>query len=261
MRIQANDIITLVISITLIFIVAAFFLIMYVNLYNERKRKHAEEKQNLKRDFDQALIQSQLEIKEQILQHIGYELHDNLGQIASLIKINLNTLKLNDPEKASVKIEDTKELLRQLIGDIKSLSISLNSSDRILHSGLSKALQLDITRINKTGQFSATYTAPDYEPVLHPNTAIILYRMSQEILNNMIKHSGGSEINLFFSVRENLVTLVFADNGIGFNLSEKMNSGGSGLFNLHNRAHLIKSTLHINSVSGNGTTITIELPL
>jgi two-component system, NarL family, sensor kinase len=261
MQIQAENIITLVVSLTLIFLVAGFFLITYVNLYNEKKRKHLEEKQSLKREFEQTLLQSQLEIKEQILHHIGYELHDNLGQVASLIKINLNTLRIDEKEKAQEKIENTKELIRQLIIDIKSLSVSLNSSDRILHSGLSGALQHDITRINKTGQFTASYTGPDREPVLNGNTAIILYRMAQEILNNILKHSGGNEINLSFSATENLIRLAIVDNGKGFDVEEKMNNGGAGLLNLHNRARLIQSTLQIESNVGKGTNITIELPI
>lgn len=259
MQIQADNIITLVVSITLIFLVGGFFLVAYVNLYNEKKRRHHEEKESLKREFAQTLVQSQLEIKEQTLQHISYELHDNLGQVASLIKINLNTLQLNNESAATEKIEHTKELTRQLIGDLKAISVSLGT-DRILQTGLAKAIAMEVERLNKTGQFMATFERIGDAPLLDRDKMIILYRMVQEILNNIVKHSGGSHITVLFTATENLLTLALSDDGAGFELEDKKNSG-AGLLNLYTRARLIGASLTIESILGNGTQITIALPL
>ena len=78
-------------------------------LYHNRKKRYLQEKAR----FTRILLESQLEIKEQTLRHIAFELHDNLGQIASLIKINLETLRLDQPATAAEQVEDTKELARQ----------------------------------------------------------------------------------------------------------------------------------------------------
>nr|WP_236676047.1 ATP-binding protein [Chryseolinea lacunae] len=206
------------------------------------------------------LLQSQLEIKEQTLQHISHELHDNLGQVASLIKINLNTLQLHDEQKALQKIEDTKELVRQLITDLKSLSVHLNS-DWAVQVGLLRGLENEVERLNKTGQWQASLKQEGPLPDLDANTTIFLYRMAQEILNNTIKHSSGKHVAVSLCTTGNLFTLVFTDDGVGFDPEEKTKSGGSGLMNLQHRARLIQATLNIQSAPANGTSIAIELPL
>lgn len=225
-------------------------------LYYNRKKSYLTEKSK----FNQILLQAQLEIKEQTMRHIAHELHDNLGQIASLIKINLNTLQLSDLKKGEQKIEDTKELVRQLITDLKSLSISLNG-ERTVQMGIVKSIELDVERLNKTGQFEVSIHQEGYSPTLDNNTTIIVYRMVQEILNNMVKHSGAKQIKITLNGNKNLLTLVCSDDGVGFNKEEKMNSGGSGLLNLQNRAKLINAQLTIRSSAKTGTTISIELPL
>lgn len=255
-----EEISSIIIIISVVILLLVVFIGLILILYYLRRIKSIKEEKKLKDEFSQTLMQSQIEIQEQTLQHISRELHDNLGQVASLIKINLNTLKLSGPDSAVEKIENTKELTRQLIADIKSLSVSLGS-DRIVQTGLAKALETEVERLNKTGQFSATYQLNGTIPDIDKDKAIILYRMSQEVLNNMVNHSRASRINILITVTENLFTLVFSDNGWGFNVQEKMtNSIGAGLRNLHNRAQLINAQLSIQSTPGNGTETTIELP-
>jgi signal transduction histidine kinase len=214
----------------------------------------------MKSQFTQTLLQSQLEIQEQTLQQVSRELHDNLGQIASLIKINLNTLQLADLAKATEKIEATKDLTRQLLADLKALSVNLGS-DRLNQLGLVKALQAEVDNLNKTGAFTAQFTCTGNIPDIPDDPSIILYRMAQEILNNMVKHSGAPLIKLSVSFSENLFTLAFTDNGTGFDVAAKMESGGAGLKNLQNRAQLINATLTIDSQPGQGTHISIQTAL
>lgn len=260
MQIQAENIITLVISITLIFLIGALFIVVYVNLYNEKKRKHREERELLQVQFSQTLLQSQLEIQEQTLQQVSRELHDNLGISASLVKIHLTTLPLENPELLPVKVEETKDLVRQLITDIKALSVRLDG-DRVGRVGLIKSIGTEIERINKTGQFIATLNYDGSIPDIDPGKATILYRMVQEILNNAVKHSQAKNINVNVQTSDKNLTLAISDDGCGFDWEAKRNSGGAGLFNLTNRANLIQAVLSFNSVAGNGTTVTIELPI
>ncbi len=235
-------------------------IIIAVIKYQNRIYKHRKEQEQLHAKFSQTLLESQLEIQEQTFRHISSELHDNLGQVASLIKLNLFTIELEDAENAKNKIENTKELTRQLLNDIKSLSVGL-SSDRIAKTGLTQALVTEVDRLNKTGQFEATFSEEGHLAVLDNDKATILYRMVQEVLNNMVKHSRAKKISVFLSASEKLISLVLTDDGIGFIVSEKMNSGGAGLLNLQKRAALIKAQLYVESSPGNGSKTTIELPL
>lgn len=245
---------------TIVILVLCGFIILNFILYYFKTKKHHTQQIILKSQFAQTLLQSQIEIQEQTLQHISRELHDNLGQVASLIKINLNTLQLDNMPKTAEKIEATKDLTRQLIADIKSLSVSLGS-DRIAQAGLVKALETEVERLNKTGQFTAIFALEGTMPVIDNDKAVILYRMAQEILNNMVKHSQATQINIFLHASENLFKLQFNDDGVGFNAAEKLNGSGAGLRNLTSRALLIHATLQILSSAENGTSIIIEMPL
>lgn len=249
-------------------VAAAVFFIFFVLLwllrivvkYQRNNFRHSLDKQQLQAEFSQTLLQSELEIKEQTLQQIARELHDNIGQIASLIKINLHTLSLADNPPARQKVEDTKELVRQLIHDVKSLSISLNS-ERVSKLGIVTALESELDRLNKTGLFEASLQQAGPVPTLDDNTTVILYRMSQEIINNIVKHSNAKRIVISLNTTKTFFILAFRDDGDGYDVSRAMTSGGSGLINLHSRAKLIQAKIMMESSPGNGSSTSIELPI
>ncbi len=257
---ESEEISKTIIIVTAIILILIVFIFFTLLIYYSKRKTSIERETELKRQFSQTLLQTQLEIQEQTLRHISHELHDNLGQVASLIKINLNTLRLNDTVKSTEKIEHTKELTRQLIGDLKSLSVSLGA-ERVAQIGLAQALQTEVDRLNKTEQFEAVFSQEGKMPVIDNDKAIILYRMAQEALNNTVKHSSAKHINVLLNTRENLFTLAIHDDGVGFNINKKLNSGGAGLTNLQNRAGLINAQLTIQSTPGNGTRISIEMHL
>lgn len=241
----------------LITLVFGGFIVSFLLVNQKRHYRYLKEKQMIESSFKEALLQSQLEIREETLQHIGRELHDNLGQIASLIKINLNTIRLEDTAKASEKINDTRELVRQLIVDLKSLSVSMNS-DRVGQIGIQKALEDEIEKLKKTEQFQVEFVSEGSVSGLPAPTSIILYRMTQEVINNIIKHSSASRVKVAFLSTENLIKLVISDNGVGFDQTYPGN--GTGMLNLKSRAALINATLDIQSTRGGGTTVSIDLP-
>lgn len=258
MKYSQQDVLLAVFAATLMLLILGSFGMIFILIHKKKQQSNKKEKQLLQSQFSQTLLQSQLEIQEQTLQQISRELHDNFGHIASLIKINLNTLKLENTEKAVAKIEDTKELTRQLITDIKSLSLSLNG-DRIAKTGLVAALQTEVERLDKTGLFTASFVQNGSLPVIENDKATIIFRMAQEVLNNMAKYSEAKYINVNLNVTDNLFTLAFNDDGKGFNVADKIQNGGAGLTNLQKRAALINANLTIQSAPGEGTNITIEM--
>lgn len=243
-----------------VFLLLVFFIVITLAVRYRRRRKENEE---MRTAFSEQLLKSQVEIQEQTLQHISRELHDNIGQAASLIKINLTTVQIENTEAALAKIDNSKQLLRQLITDIKLLSTSLNG-DKISKTGLFKALQNEADKINKTGVFTATFIQHDDVPPVNEEKAIIIYRMIQEILNNALKHSEAKIISINAYYRKNTFILTVNDNGKGFNVNEKladMNDTGSGLLNLQKRAAVINGSVVFKSEPGTGTETTIIIPL
>ncbi|RZL10034.1 MAG: hypothetical protein EOO89_21310, partial [Pedobacter sp.] len=100
----------LVIKATLIFIIAPIAIIIYILVYNKRKRKHKEEKEQMKLAFNYELVAAQHEIKEQTMQTIGADLHDNIGQILSLTALTLKSIEPGEPEKILPKVDAAIEL-------------------------------------------------------------------------------------------------------------------------------------------------------
>jgi signal transduction histidine kinase len=260
MPLSKSELIYYLVGATIFLLIIGLFIVSFILIYNRRHRKFMQEQEELKNIFTQTLLQSQLEIREQTLKYIGKELHDNLGLVASLIKINLNTLSSEDPTKALCKIEDTKNLTRQLIRDLKSLSVSLGA-DRIAEGGLAEALKHEVDRLSKTGIVNASFLVEGNMPDLNLDQATILFRMAQEILNNIIKHSSAKNCNILLTGLNNILILDLSDDGIGFIVKEKTQSAGAGLRNLENRARLINANLILESVPGKGTRAIIELPI
>ena len=188
------------------------------------------------------------------MSNISRELHDNFGQIASLIKINLNMMKTVEKDNASVN--ESLDLVKQLILDIKSLSTTLKG-ENLQRFGLLNMIDKDIARMSRLESINLTRSGINDMPTLLPETIVFLYRMSQEIFNNILQHSGASEANLKVEFSNKLITFKFSDNGKGFDTST--NKKGNGLINLYERCELIKAQLIINSSVSKGTTITIKI--
>lgn len=235
------------------------FIIAFILLYQKRRSFHKQEMDQIKSVFEQTLLKSRLEIQEQTLQNISHELHDNLGQVASLIKINLNTLDKTN-SGYTTKLEDTKDLIRQLIMDLKLLSRSLNS-ESIMQIGLKEAILRDLNRLQKSTPLKINFEHSELVPELDDQKSIIFYRIVQELLNNIIQHSQATSIHIILRVSQDLFILEVRDDGVGFDVGSSGKNGSSGLNNLKSRAQMLNAKLSIKSTPATGTTIIIEMPL
>jgi len=246
---------------TIMFLMLMGFFIVAILQYRKTRKVLNYEREI----FKNAVLQTQVEIRDQTLNEVSRELHDNIGQIASLIKIHLNTLDIKDLDSLDKeKIEESKTLLKNLILDIKTISRTLNT-EVIKNTGLFEALKNDIERIIKTGFIKINYLIEDNLPKINNDVEIFLYRMCQEIFNNILQHSKAKNANLsIFFIKDNL-TIEISDNGVGFNIDDLdqpiKQKRGLGLINLVERGKLIKATVNIDSGVGVGTKITIIVPI
>lgn len=257
---QKEEIYLLIILGSLVFILVALFLVLFVLYFMKRKRQIELEKEVIAKQFDQTLLQAKVEIQEQTLQYAGRELHDNFGQIASLIKLNLSTLEYLSQEPLLTKIEETKNLTQQLITDIRGLSLSFGNN-QLAQTGFSEALRIEVQRLNGIGSFEANFSAGKNIPFISSDIAIILFRMVQEALNNIVKHSAARHINVSLEASAQLLSLSIEDDGIGFDVAMARQKGGQGMQNLATRAALIGAKISIESTMQKGTQIIIYLPL
>ncbi|MFI5132488.1 MAG: sensor histidine kinase, partial [Chitinophagales bacterium] len=218
-----------------------------------RKNKLLLEKELMSVQFEQTLLQSKLEIQEQTFHEISQELHDNIGQVLSLVSIHLNTLQA--PGEAD-KISKMDELLGKALLDLRNLSHSLDG-DYIRNNGWTGLVVKLMNSLQTTGRFTTNLHIDDDLPPLGTEKPIILFRMIQEVVNNIIKHADANTIFLNAKKHTDRLVITIKDNGRGF--SENAVSGGAGLQNLQNRAKIINAELTIDSQPAMGTLVTISI--
>lgn len=236
---------------TLLFALLIAFIIYFILLYRKSQVKFTLERERLK----QELLHIENEVKEQTLIHVSRELHDNLGQVASLIKINLNMMSDSLNAEDTERINDSLVLLKQMIGDIKTLSASLKG-DNIREKGWVNLIYEDFERLNKQDKVDFSVDT-EGDLTLDPEKEVILYRIYQEILNNTIKHADATSILLSIVARNGFIYFVFSDDGIGFDLQQV--NKGSGLTNIQERCQMIGAQLEIRTEPNQGTEIEIRL--
>jgi two-component system, NarL family, sensor kinase len=254
--------------ITLIGIVLALLLIgsivFVVFLYQRKRFIQEKELAEIKVLYEQELLRSQLEMQESTFKFVAQELHDNIGQVLSVIKLSLSILPLDKNHPAYEGIQNCREMLNKVIFDVSHITKSMHS-DRISDIGIDEAIRFELDTLRKTGLTKVDFEVAGTPNSIDPQKAIFIFRMFQEMINNILKHAQASQINVGVNyTTDNKFVLKVEDNGIGFNAEKKQtqtnSSSGIGLRNMVNRAKLIGALISIQSEAGNGTAITVELP-
>jgi len=254
-KIRMEDILTNptpLLASTLLILFLVSFIILFVILYNKVQLNFKLERQQ----FQQELLQTEIEIREQTLSNVSQELHDNVGQIAVLLKMNLKQVVAEQQSKQ--KLKESSELVVQLIQDIKSISSSLENN-QLSKIGLAQAIEKDCERITKFGFIKVEADCKAELNNVDTNTSVFLYRMYQEALNNVISHSKATTISVSIAQHQENIQLFIEDNGIGFDSADSKT--GNGLANLRKRAKSIGATLYIESKIDQGTKVSIQFPL
>lgn len=242
-------------------LLGALFIVGFFFTYQRKKIKSSQEIVLLKENFKQTLLQSQLEIQEQTLKNISQEIHDNIGQVLSLAKLNLFTMNPEKPEQLVQKIQDSRNLVSKAIVDLRDLSHSMNT-DYIEDLGLIRSIEYELEMILKTGQLNTQLTITGPVTRFDKQKELITFRIVQEVINNIIKHAGAGLIDVRADYSDRDLRVQIRDDGKGMNLYDLPNGNGSGLGlkSMHNRAGLIGAAFNLESAPGQGTTITIVLP-
>lgn len=246
------------VGITFLLLLFISFIVTIVYKYQQKQNNYFKEIEALKISHENALLLSQLEIQEQTIQNISREIHDNIGQKLTLAKFHLNTLNLSDLKKTISQVGDTAQIIGETIKDLSDISHSM-SSEIILNNGLIKALEFESIQLKKLGIYKVNYKVTGNSIFLNANTDLVLFRIVQEVINNIVKHSKASIIDIHLHYNLVSLTLEIKDNGVGFQMDE--NKYGIGLQNIKKRALILKGKLDICSSSQTGTLIKIEIPI
>ena len=230
------------IPISLVVIVVVLF-----TVFTRRKNHLLEEQEMAKKSFDRELAESQIEIREETLRNISWELHDNIGQLMTLAKIQAQMAQERPEMMAEVS-----ETIGLGLDELRALSKLINP-EALKSLSLKDAISLEIERFNRLKFIAAQLTVKGEIIPIEGNNQVILFRILQEFFSNTIKHSKASSLNVVLDYSDNELTITAEDNGVGFEKND--NFMGIGLKNMTTRAKLINSTLKINSEKNKGTSL------
>jgi signal transduction histidine kinase len=261
MQISSEEIIFLIGLTSLIFLIAPLFLIIYVVSYNRKKKKHQEEKLLLQKTFENELLKTQIEVQEQTLKTIAYDLHDNIGQLLSITTITLSSINLDNKKKTAEKLAFVDDLTNRSIKEVKALSRLLHGEE-LVNRGLTAAIEFELEWLKRSDKFKIHFEKENFETFSSDSgKETIVFRLFQEIINNIIQHARATEIFITLEQIENAFKLIIRDNGAGFNVEETLKrKTGMGLHNITKRAAMIGGVASITSTIGGGSEIVVTIP-
>lgn len=217
------------------------------------------EKQNLQQKFRQELLRTQIEMQEQTFNTISQEIHDNVGQVLSLAKVQLNIMEQKEMHSTEL-ITEVKDNIGKAMADLRDIAKSLNS-DRIEELELKELIETEFNRINRSGVLQTYLYVKGVEKPVNTQKKLILFRIIQESFQNIFKHAQATIIVLVLKFHEQQLQVLIYDNGKGFDpVQLNKNMKGLGLRNMEMRCKLIHGSLEVESSPGNGTTLKITIP-
>ena len=220
-----------------------------------RLKKQSEEIEDAKTKRISSLLDGQ----EMERQRLARDLHDSLGQSILTANIKLEQTKTANDEKKQIIITETQELLKQIIQEIRNISNDL-MPPILATFGIEKGLRNFCEETSKNTGIEIRFTSDNIPETLPSSLQIYLFRISQEAINNIIKHSAANNVLISMFYSQNSVFLTIEDDGKGFDF-EKTDTNGNGIMNIKERVKFLKGECRFYSKLGKGTQIEIAIPL
>ncbi len=248
----------LILITTLTVVLLIVIVIIIFSIFQNKKVKFLYKQKEAEQRFKEEIIKSQLETQEQTLQNISWELHDNVGQLLSVARMQLNILQPDLADKQKALVNETGEIISKSLQEIRTLSKLLNP-EVIKNIGLEEALQLEVDRFNRLNFINATFTIIGESVTIDQKDEIILFRILQEFLSNSLKHSKSRKLDVIITYTPENLIINAQDFGIGFD--KKTVQKNSGLLNMKSRAKLIHTKFKLKSEKDQGVLLTLTYPL
>lgn len=223
-------------------------------IYFLTKKKNANQLLAIKKQQEIASLKSLMTGEEKERSRIARELHDGLGGILAAARMQLSVL---DHSVTSEKTNSIEELLEKASTESRRISHNL-LPENLIKLGLNEALQDFIQGINDGKLLDISYQSIGIDERLPENLELSVYRIIQELLNNIIKHSGATEALVQLHKTEKMLTITVEDNGKGF---AEISGKGIGLSNIESRLSLLEGKLSIDTANQKGTSVYIEIKL
>ncbi|MTI41998.1 sensor histidine kinase [Fulvivirga lutimaris] len=259
MESNLDTLIIIAIAGTSIFLFISGFVVFFVVFYQKRMLQKKMELQNIEAEYQRNMLQSTIDSQEKERKRIASELHDGVGAMLSAAKLNLGMLLSGaiPKEESNEAVDETKAMIDETIETVRRISKDLLPSS-LEQFGISQAVEELCEKLsNPSTKISFEHFGDKID--LDVQQELLLYRITQELINNALKHAQASEIKV--QLHADPISLSVVDNGVGFDkeLIEGDIKKGVGLYNIENRVSLLNGELIFDTEIAKGTSITIKL--
>jgi len=253
MQNKYHILISIVIASAFIFLFAFATLLFYFQFTRKKQRLQLNQ-QLLEKRYQQELLEVGMEVQEHTFQHISQDIHDSVGQMLSLAKLNLSILAMEHQHLSTVT--EIRDQISEAIHQLRQISMGFQG-DQLLEKGLLHGIEFLLHQMRKTGLFHIQLDAEMDWIAINKNDSVFIYRIFQELMQNIIRHSGATEISISIQQSPEQYLFFVRDNGHGFSINNRNPGNGIGLRSIQQRAALIGAQLSIESKPDQGTLVSI----
>jgi signal transduction histidine kinase len=228
-------------------------------LARQRDELNQQRIRELEKDKQLVAVDSLLKGQEEERSRLAKDLHDGLGGLLSGVKFSLSNMKDNliiTPDNMTV-FERSLDMLDTSIKELRRVAHNM-MPEMLAKFGLDETVREYCNTVNTTKLLTVKYQSIGMEIRLDKATEIIIYRIIQELLNNVIKHAAATEVFVQLIKEDDRLNVVVEDNGRGFNTAVLETSKGAGWINTRSRVEYLKGQLDIHSEPGKGTLVNME---
>ncbi len=224
--------------------------------------KYMKRVEDSRRLTEKMFLNTIIQTEEKERKRFAKDLHDGLGPLLSSVKMSVSSLAQMKHDEASREIvENTELVINEAIKSLKEVSDNL--SPHVLNNfGLVRALTNFINKINIAKTIRINLVTELKDERFDDNVEVVLYRVICELINNTIKHAQAKKITISLSVADDYMTIIYKDDGRGFDVHkvvEQQGGSGMGLSNIYSRINSLKGEINIESENKKGTLVTIKV--
>jgi len=205
-------------------------------------------------------LRSVIDAEEKERQRLSREIHDGIGQSLIAHKLRLESLLYMNDSEIKDQIRALKDQFNVTIDEIRRISNNLMPSVLEVF-GITLALKNLCEETEEHGALEILFQTTGELEDINTKTKTYLYRIAQEALNNILKHSEAKEVTFTLSRSKDIITFILRDDGKGFDMEDAVFEKGNGLHNMRERVALMQGTINILSSPAEGTTIIINIPV
>ncbi|MCM4157346.1 hypothetical protein DHD80_15170 [Gramella sp. AN32] len=252
-----------------LFLLLLLAYLAYRNIRNKKKitdKEHEIQKEKLEstlKEQELAGIDAMIEGQEKERQRMANDLHDHLGSLLATIKLHFQNLKVRkDRLKAEedTLLQQTDDLIDEAYQQVRKIAHAKNAGVKA-QEGLLPAVKNFASKVSASNKLVIEVEDHGMDKRLENSLEITIFRIIQELITNVIKHSGAQEAVIHLTHHGEMINIMVEDDGRGFNVSEVDYKEGMGIYSIQKRVEYLEGTVDVESVPEKGTTVIINIPV